>query len=82
MKNKKKTTGRKVSKKDSIFPAKNLKIFFIGLAVLVVGYFFLKQGPADSLASRTIAPVILIIGYCVIIPVAILYKERKKEKTE
>jgi cellobiose-specific phosphotransferase system component IIC len=35
-------------------------------------------GAYDSL-SLVIAPIILVIGYCVIIPFAIFYKKQEKE---
>ena len=39
---------------------KNLQIFGAGVALLIIGYLFMMQGPADSLSSRTIAPIILV----------------------
>ena len=62
----------------SKFPLGKRNFIFLGIGVLllVVGYLFMMQGPADSVSSRTIAPVILVISYCVIIPYAILHKEK------
>ena len=59
----------------------NYLLFFTGLFVLIVGYIFLAQGPWDSFWSRTLAPIILVIGYCVVIPIALFYeKKQDKEK--
>lgn len=55
----------------------NLILFLIGLLVLIVGYIFLAQGPANSFWSLTVAPILLVIGYCVIIPISIIYRRRK-----
>ncbi len=60
----------------------NYIIFGIGLVVLVFGFIFLAQGPWDSFWSRTLAPIVLVIGYCVIIPAAILYSKKRKDKTD
>ncbi len=50
------------------FTKKNYLIFAVGLAAIVLGYITLSQG------SITLAPILLVLGYCVIIPVALLYK--------
>ena len=62
------------------FPWKreNYLLLFLGIAVIVVGFISLSIGPVDSIWSMDIAPILLFLGYCVILPVAILY--RKKEK--
>jgi hypothetical protein len=56
----------------------NYAIFGIGILVLVLGYISLSQGPVNSFWSLTLAPILLVIGYCVIIPVAILYRGNKQ----
>ncbi len=59
------------------FTRKNYILFAIGLFVIVVGYITLGYG------SITLAPILLVLGYCVIIPVAIIInggKDREKEK--
>jgi uncharacterized membrane protein HdeD (DUF308 family) len=53
------------------FTRKNYYIFLAGLAAIVVGYIALAQG------SITLAPILLVLGYCVIVPVAILYRDRR-----
>jgi Flp pilus assembly protein TadB len=50
------------------FTRKNYYLFLVGLAVIVIGYIALAQG------SITLAPILLVLGYCVLIPVAILYR--------
>ncbi len=60
------------------FEKENYRLFGISLLVILIGYIFLVQGPWDSFYSRTLGPIILVIGYCILIPYAILY--RKKEK--
>ena len=56
------------------FKRKNWFVFAVGLAVIALGYFLLSIPPADEFWSLTMAPVLLVVGYCVIIPAAILLK--------
>jgi len=58
------------------FGRENYFIFLIGILTLVLGYIFLAQGPADSFWSLTVAPILLVLSYCVIIPLAILYRKK------
>ncbi len=57
------------------FGKKNYTWLGIGLSVIVIGYLCLGQGPVDSFLSRTLAPFLLVIGYCGLIPYAILVKD-------
>ena len=50
------------------FTKTNYIIFLAGVAAISFGYIALGMG------SITLAPVLLVVGYCVIIPVAILYR--------
>jgi hypothetical protein len=50
------------------FTKRNYYIFLVGLAAIILGYIALSQG------SITLAPILLVLGYCVILPVAILYR--------
>ncbi len=55
----------------------NYLIFGIGVLVIVIGYLVMVSGETTSFQSVKLAPIILIIGYCVIIPISILYKPKK-----
>jgi hypothetical protein len=55
----------------------NYFLFAAGLLVIILGYIFLSIGPATSIWSWDIAPIILTIGYVVIIPVSIMLKKKK-----
>jgi len=74
---------RKKSRETIPFGRENFIIFLIGILVIVLGYIALAQGPADSFWSLTLAPILLVISYCVIIPIAIIYRKREqKPETE
>jgi hypothetical protein len=58
------------------FTKKNYMWFAIGIVVIILGYITLGYG------SITLAPILLVAGYCVIIPIAIIIdggKEKPKE---
>jgi hypothetical protein len=46
----------------------------LGVATLLVGYFCLSRGPEDNPLSLTVAPILLVLAYCVLIPVSIVLK--------
>jgi len=52
---------------------KNWGIFASGLITIGTGYLALRIPPADGFLSLTFAPLLLITGYCVLIPWAILH---------
>ncbi len=59
------------------FTKRNWTLFFLGVALIVLGYLFLRVPPAEGFFSLTLAPILLVIGYCVLIPIAILIGENK-----
>lgn len=50
------------------FGPRNYILFTIGLLVIIVGYISLSAG------SITLAPILLVLGYCVLIPISIIVK--------
>lgn len=56
------------------FGMKNYLIFAIAMIVIIIGYITLGQG------SITLAPILLIIGYCVLIPISLIIRDKKVEK--
>jgi hypothetical protein len=55
-----------------LFSSKNIYMLGMSLALLIVGYVLLAQGPVDSVMSTTVAPIILVAVYCGLIPYAML----------
>ncbi len=64
------------SKQDTVpFSNINYILFAVGLCIITAGWFFLRSG------HISVSPIMLILGYCVVIPVAIILKPaEKKEK--
>ncbi|HHS13625.1 MAG TPA: hypothetical protein ENN03_07630 [bacterium] len=61
------------------FRKENYLLFASGIFFLTIGYIALAQGPWNSVWSLTVSPVLLLLGYCVLIPLAILYRPGSKE---
>ncbi len=55
----------------------NYLIFLAGVVDITLAYIIMAAGGLNSFASLTISPIMLVIGYIVIIPVAILYRPGK-----
>ncbi len=57
----------------------NYQILTAGIVCIVIGYIALGQEPWDGTMPLVVAPILLVLGYCFIIPLGILF--RKKSKT-
>ena len=58
------------------FTNTNYFLFIAGLLVIVLGYVLMGTGGLNSTQSLTVSPIVLLIGYLVIIPVAILFRKK------
>lgn len=54
----------------------NYFLFIAGLLVIVLGYVLMGTGGLNSTQSLTVSPIVLLLGYLVIIPIAILFKKK------
>ena len=59
------------------FNKKNYLLFGIGIVIIIIGNILMITGETDSYQSVKLAPVILLIGYAVIIPLSILCQFKK-----
>ena len=65
--------------RDLPFTRKNWTLAAAGLASILLGYVCLRIPPAEGFLSLTLAPVLLVAGYCVLIPLAILARDQTEE---
>ncbi len=56
------------------FSRTNYLIFLAGILDIFVAYVIMATGQTNSFQSLTLAPVMLVIGYLILVPLAILYK--------
>ena len=57
------------------YKRKNYLLFGVGVFVIIVGYLIMYIGEVNSFQSLVISPLLLLAGYLVIIPLALLYKK-------
>ena len=78
-----KSKGSKKHKMEEVFPLEktNFVILGIGVLTIVIGYLALSGNTVESFRQLTVAPILLVMGYCVIIPIGIMYR-KKKAKAE
>jgi len=74
-------TKRKAIPATLPFSKKNYQILGIGLLAIILGYVALSQQPWDGTMPLVVAPILLVLGYCVIIPFGILYRQKKETPT-
>ena len=60
------------------FGKKNYLLFAAGLALVIFGYIFMASGEVNSFQSLTLAPIMLFLGYIVVIPIALVFREKDK----
>jgi len=78
-----KSKSSKKGKVDTGFPLQreNFIILGIGLLVIVLGYVALSGNTVEGFSQLTLAPILLVLGYCVIIPVGIMYRKKKSQES-
>ena len=52
----------------------NYIIFFIGVLFIVLGYIIMATGTVNSFQSLTLAPIMLFLGYIILIPASLIYR--------
>lgn len=62
--------------------SRNYQILGVALLCIVLGYVALSQEPWDGTLPLIVAPILLFLGYCVLVPVAILYRRRDEPTTD
>ncbi|MGA2622723.1 MAG: hypothetical protein ABSF91_02635 [Bacteroidota bacterium] len=82
MKKVEKAKQGKKGKLDSIFPLEreNFIIIGVGLLVIVLGYIALSENKVEGFMPLVVAPLLLVLGYCVIVPIGIMYRKKDKPR--
>ena len=60
----------------------NYVVLLIAIGFLIVGFILMSFGPWDNKISLSVAPVVLLIGYVVLIPLSIFFKMPKRFRKE
>lgn len=60
----------------------NFVILAAGLGVILAGYLAMLAGGVEGFLPLVVSPILLVFGYCVIIPLGILYRKREPAEAE
>jgi len=53
----------------------NRIVLGVGSLIIIAAYILLSQGPASNPLSLTWAPMLLVAGYCVLLPISLLRRQ-------
>ena len=72
---------------DSLFESWSLSktnylLFGIGLFLIIIGYVLMGNGEVNSFQSLTLAPIMLFIGYIVVIPASLIFRDKDALETD
>ena len=57
----------------------NYILFGAGLLIIIIGYIVMATGDTYSRQSLTVAPIMLFIGYIILIPASLIYKKDRSK---
>ena len=60
--------------------ARNYYIIGFGILLILIGYVLMSANSVDGFGATVAAPILLVIGYCVVVPYGILYTDKTPEK--
>lgn len=80
---------KKIQKGDIInlkLTKENYLIIAAGIVIIIIGYILMSEKSVDGFNPTVLAPILLVFGYLVVIPIGILFKKewisRKTESVE
>ena len=53
----------------------NFLLIGTGIVVIIFGYLAMLQGSVEGVLPTVVAPILLVLGYCVIVPIGILFRK-------
>jgi hypothetical protein len=71
-----KPTKRRPVTETLPFTKTNYQILATAIVVIVLGYVALAQQPWDGTMPLVVAPILLVTGYCVLVPLGILFRKK------
>ena len=76
-----KSTARRKAKTEKLpFTKVNYQIIAAALVCIAAGYYALAQEPWDGFLPLVVAPILLVLGYCVLVPFGILYRGKAEKQ--
>ncbi len=75
---KKESPRRRTTREEHLpLSRENFIILGIGLAVIILGYVAMIEGSVEGFLPLVLAPILLVLGYCIIIPFGIMYRKNR-----
>ena len=56
----------------------NYLLFGLGMLLIIFGFYFMSLGEWDSSSSLLISPILLFLGFVVVMPASILYRKKSE----
>jgi hypothetical protein len=60
----------------------NYLLFGLGMLLIIFGFYFMSLGEWDSSSSLLVSPILLFLGFVVVMPASILYRKKAITETE
>ncbi|MCF7740691.1 MAG: DUF3098 domain-containing protein [Candidatus Marinimicrobia bacterium] len=60
----------------------NYLVFLAGIIIVTIGFFLMATGGTNDPQSLTLSPIILLIGYLIVIPISIFIGSRKDKEED
>ncbi len=57
----------------------NYVFLVIGILVLILGYYLMSFSPWFNVISMNISPIVLLVGYLILLPLSIFFRFNKKQ---
>lgn len=78
-----KTSAKSLPSPFNIYWEKtNYLLFAAGMGLIILGFYFMSLGAWDSSTSLVVSPILLFLGFVVVIPASILYRKKAVSETE
>ena len=58
----------------------NYIILGAGILVIVAGYLAMLEGSVEGFLPLVLSPILLVTGYCVVIPIGIMYRKSSSKE--
>ncbi len=82
------TTAKSSTKISSVrpfqmpFESKNIMIILGGIVLITLGYFLMSSDEVMGSMALNVSPIILLLGYLVVIPFGIMYGSKGAKRAE
>lgn len=62
---------------DPLYSRRNYLLLLVSILIVVLGYICLAIKPVDGTLTMVVAPILLVAGYCVLLPISLFLRPSK-----